>query len=657
MSSDMAPYGFSLDGFQGTAFGAYPEGAKYLRGKREYVDDGDNDEEDGDYVDAAEQDSGNTNGIGNADDDNDTVAKPKRKSCAGRKLVRWDASLDQLVLLYVDYICIQKGITIPWDDIARCIQPFLSGDAIKQHLAKVREAREVEGRPVPPKLERGDRRRAKKEAKSGDTERAVDVISGSIMSVDDDEDKETGIERTEEELAELKSLLYCPSSTKKASKKKSTQTKVKAPLETPKKKIEMPPAPPRAVYPSSKRAREPEVTTAKSKEQDPHYINSSPPKRSNGGHPVTYGGQYYQEVDSVRPSIERGASIGNKVTGRQQMPPPPAPMAPMTTPSKKTPRAAPTQGYTFANNRNQQGNRGGAPYSGAERSSVHAVQGVKLVNTVAPPLKKYNNTYGYPSKKQFSNFNFGAASTPIRQNTTQYMMGGDMNHMYMNPMHFHGQGFNMNLIGGRFGTGYAPAMPQYPPAYVNSQEIDSLATLFPEEHIAANMNNFHHMSQLYNRPVNMAGMRGTAGPPCQVRGNPVQQQKQTEVIDLSSDDGSPPPLPPANPEAEQKPSAGTTPVPHGTIFSSVDNNHTVEVQKISSYQAAFGEGNDLFSHDLLGGIGSPQDDGYTGPDLDFGAFLEQQNFLQTPSPRDGEEVIEHPEHAQLNLDEFDVFDN
>ncbi|KAK0843777.1 hypothetical protein LTR03_008436 [Friedmanniomyces endolithicus] len=44
--------------------------------------------------------------------------KPKRKSAAGRELVRWDPDKDQLVLLCVDHICGTQGIVIPWDKVA-----------------------------------------------------------------------------------------------------------------------------------------------------------------------------------------------------------------------------------------------------------------------------------------------------------------------------------------------------------------------------------------------------------------------------------------------------------------------------------------------------------------------------------------------------------
>ncbi|KAK5135924.1 hypothetical protein LTR08_004382 [Meristemomyces frigidus] len=84
----------------------------------------------------------------------------KRKSAAGRKLVRWNPDLDQLLLLCVDYECTKQGISIPWDDIAKLIEGHLSGEAVKQHLAKLYKFREEDGHKVPPKLDRNERRKA-----------------------------------------------------------------------------------------------------------------------------------------------------------------------------------------------------------------------------------------------------------------------------------------------------------------------------------------------------------------------------------------------------------------------------------------------------------------------------------------------------------------
>ncbi|KAI7281778.1 hypothetical protein KC343_g1658 [Hortaea werneckii] len=85
--------------------------------------------------------------------------KAKRKSAAGRKLVRWDPGLDQLVLLCVDHVCTKNAIAIPWDDVAELVEPYLTGEAIKQHLVKIYKYRETDGQKVPPKLGANQRRK------------------------------------------------------------------------------------------------------------------------------------------------------------------------------------------------------------------------------------------------------------------------------------------------------------------------------------------------------------------------------------------------------------------------------------------------------------------------------------------------------------------
>jgi hypothetical protein len=75
------------------------------------------------------------------------------------------AERDQLCLLCVDYICTQEGVMIPWDKVSALMgrlvcKPKMTGEAIKQHLAKVYKFREQEGQVCPPKLERNQRRKA-----------------------------------------------------------------------------------------------------------------------------------------------------------------------------------------------------------------------------------------------------------------------------------------------------------------------------------------------------------------------------------------------------------------------------------------------------------------------------------------------------------------
>jgi hypothetical protein len=117
-----------------------------------------------------------------------TNSKPTRKSTKGRKLKRWDgesspggssdaqllvinannvaADEDQKLLLYIDYVCAEQGVFLPWDAIAATMEPRdatkgekpMTGEAIKQHLAKLRDHRDGKGLDVPPKLDRNTRR-------------------------------------------------------------------------------------------------------------------------------------------------------------------------------------------------------------------------------------------------------------------------------------------------------------------------------------------------------------------------------------------------------------------------------------------------------------------------------------------------------------------
>lgn len=62
-------------------------------------------------------------------------------------------------------MCTTKGIAIPWDDVAQLMggllgKPTMTGEAIKQHMAKLHKARQEGHQPVPPKLDRNQRRRA-----------------------------------------------------------------------------------------------------------------------------------------------------------------------------------------------------------------------------------------------------------------------------------------------------------------------------------------------------------------------------------------------------------------------------------------------------------------------------------------------------------------
>ncbi|KAF2765956.1 hypothetical protein EJ03DRAFT_377380 [Teratosphaeria nubilosa] len=104
--------------------------------------------------------------------------KGKRKSAAGRKLVRWSPDLDQLVLLCVDHVAIKNNIIIPWDEVAGLINDYMTGEAIKQHLAKIYKYRELDGHAVPPKLDRNQRRMANRPSNGSTKSGAANTVRG-----------------------------------------------------------------------------------------------------------------------------------------------------------------------------------------------------------------------------------------------------------------------------------------------------------------------------------------------------------------------------------------------------------------------------------------------------------------------------------------------
>ncbi len=58
------------------------------------------------------------------------------------------------MLLCIQYACVERGIKLPWDDIARLLDPKATGGAAVQHLAKLRAKLIEQGQPVPPPLRR-----------------------------------------------------------------------------------------------------------------------------------------------------------------------------------------------------------------------------------------------------------------------------------------------------------------------------------------------------------------------------------------------------------------------------------------------------------------------------------------------------------------------
>ena len=109
---------------------------------------------------------------GDADYENDDCGEKKQRRPRGpyeapRKLMRWNrrllpsremasrdvnhlpADVDRLVLLCVDHVGVKLRITLARDEIAEEVNPDMSGEAIKRHLAKVYKYREENGKQVP----------------------------------------------------------------------------------------------------------------------------------------------------------------------------------------------------------------------------------------------------------------------------------------------------------------------------------------------------------------------------------------------------------------------------------------------------------------------------------------------------------------------------
>jgi len=116
--------------------------------------------------------------------------------------------MDQLVLLCVDSVCTKLGMPIPWTEVAEEVKPGLSGEAIKQHLAKVYKYRAEHGHQVPERVDRAERRK-------------VTVVAARGRDKKQEEKKRDASPKT---VKPGSSLLFTKATPKKKAGKKATAT-------------------------------------------------------------------------------------------------------------------------------------------------------------------------------------------------------------------------------------------------------------------------------------------------------------------------------------------------------------------------------------------------------------------------------------------------
>ncbi|SMQ52999.1 unnamed protein product [Zymoseptoria tritici ST99CH_1A5] len=154
----------------------------------------------------------------------DVMGPPKgtlhRRSSKGRKLVRWDPSKDQYLLLSIEAQCLEDGIQLPWEKIAKRLAPHLSGQGVKQHLHKLHQAREAAGEPVPVKSHR-DNRGASRAAREDQPEVAIKVEDDE----DDDDDEEISVQQAKVPRKRSSLLAYKPQPPQSAQTGSSASTK------------------------------------------------------------------------------------------------------------------------------------------------------------------------------------------------------------------------------------------------------------------------------------------------------------------------------------------------------------------------------------------------------------------------------------------------
>jgi hypothetical protein len=119
-----------------------------------------------------------------------------------------------LILVAIHAHCSKRGIKVPWDDIGAEIAPTVTGNAVIQHIAKLRKKREELGKPVPAiSVTRKRERKGSSEVSSED--------DGDKQS----EDSYKGSKHKQAKLTTMKTKGKNSQHSKKSNKKKNSNVK------------------------------------------------------------------------------------------------------------------------------------------------------------------------------------------------------------------------------------------------------------------------------------------------------------------------------------------------------------------------------------------------------------------------------------------------
>lgn len=129
----------------------------------------------------------------------------------------------------MESVSAKLGVAIPWDDIAKEVEPHLTGEAIKQHLVKVYKFREEWNKKVPEKVDKTQRRKAARAAFGLVTPRKRGGGRGGKTAVDLEDEEGLEIMVQGHKAAPGTSLLWISDKDKKKKAAGEKETPVKTP--------------------------------------------------------------------------------------------------------------------------------------------------------------------------------------------------------------------------------------------------------------------------------------------------------------------------------------------------------------------------------------------------------------------------------------------